>query len=218
MAAVSLCFALSSCQPAHYYPEVVGEASPPAIIKGTTTTITTTTTTPPPTTVPPPPPRVIPPSTVAKPAPNPFAASVRFNEAISLVEYPWQEVIPDWQIVLRPSRTGYLAQTFLGQQRIEVYIRLNISSSEWAGIITHEIGHAVDSRYNTWDRRDEYGRIRGIGGQWYACSGCTDFATGSGDYAESFSYRFSPPHQWRSRMGSPPNSAQLSRLEHLFWP
>jgi hypothetical protein len=70
-------------------------------------------------------------------------------------------------------------------------------------VIGHEPGHAYDTAHLTPATRRAWQLARGIPvtTPWYGCSGCTDFATPAGDFAEVYA-------QWAS--GSGTNDSELA--------
>lgn len=145
------------------------------------------------------------------------SAEDRGKAALGLVRYPWQTL--GFEVVFHGPRKGYLAITYIGGQRIEVYVRRCQSVDSIASILGHEFAHAVDHRYMTDAERAEYLALRGISPRpWFGCNRCSDFATPAGDFAEVFAYLKSPPSRFRSRLGRPPSAEQAVDLERFYFP
>ena len=136
--------------------------------------------------------------------------------AISMLAYPWQDL--GYSVEFRPGRSGVLGLTYPDQRRIEVYVRDCQSVESVASVFGHEVGHAVDDTFNDGARREEWQLIRGFRADWYACSGCSDYVSGSGDFAEVFSFLKSASGRFRSAVAGPPSPEQAVLLERFFYP
>lgn len=138
--------------------------------------------------------------------------------ALARIAYPWRDL--GFEVVFRPGRRGYLGTTFVADRRIEVYVRTCQTVASVANVTGHELGHAVDVTYNTEARRDAWARARGFdpAAPWFGCSGCTDYETGAGDFAESFAWLKAPRAEFMSRMAPAPTDDQAPRLEPFFHP
>ena len=99
--------------------------------------------------------------------------------------------LPGWQIAFLPPHTGFQGRTF-PDRGVEVYVSSGNTARAVSYDLAHEIGHAVDLTYSTRALRLAYRSIRGIPAAtlWFGCA-IPDFATPSGDFAESFGRR--PP-------------------------
>jgi len=66
--------------------------------------------------------------------------------------------------------------------------------------------------------RADYRRIRGLDDRpWYpGCSGCSDYASPVGDWAETFAYRLLGEGSFASTPASRPTAAQLTALTPIF--
>ena len=136
--------------------------------------------------------------------------------ALPRLSYPWQNL--GYTVQFLPGRSGILGMTYPDERRIEVYVRECQSVDSVAHVFGHEIGHAVDDRFNDAGRRQEWKRIRGFEAEWYTCRGCSDYRTGSGDFAEVFSLLKAPPDRFRSAVAGPPSPEQAGQLERFFHP
>ena len=139
-------------------------------------------------------------------------------EAVRLVHFDLTR-LPGWQIAFLPARPGFQGRTFPDLRRIEVYVSSGDSARMVSYDLAHEIGHAVDLTYSTRASRLAFRSIRGIPAAtlWFGCGDCPDFATPSGDFAESFGFIVTDPaFDWRSKMGPRPTAAQRAAIVALY--
>lgn len=137
--------------------------------------------------------------------------------ALSLVAYDWERI--GFHIKFMSAKSGYRGGTFPYEELIEIYVRPELTVEEIAQDIAHELGHAFDWVFNTQDERQLYQMVRGHPADrgWFACSGCTDYATPAGDFAETFAYWTldqSLPH--RGLITTPPSEQQIALLESVL--
>ncbi|MEZ5225795.1 MAG: hypothetical protein R2710_03720 [Acidimicrobiales bacterium] len=194
--------------------------SAPATAPSTTTTSTTVPPTAPPTTLPPTtlPPATLPPTTLpaTTSAPAPATPQERGAQALGRISYDWNGRLPGWSITFAPGRSGVFGYTYVGEQRIEIFVRDSMSDALLAHVIAHELGHAVDVTLNNGDDRATWAAARGIEGvQWWPGDGVTDFATGAGDFAEAFAVWQVGAANYRSTAAGVPTAEQLSLLAGL---
>ncbi len=178
---------------------------------------------PPATTAPTQPPATNPPTT-APPREGPtvmasaMSADERIDRALAMVQLDWANMLPGWTLEFRGPRDGYQGVTFPKQHLIQVYIRSSSTPTLIAHVIAHEVGHAVDVTYLDDDDRSGFSIMRGRSANavWWAGDGATDFASGAGDWAESFSWwATGGVGQWRSDLGSPPDAVQQLAISGL---
>lgn len=139
-------------------------------------------------------------------------------EAVRLVHFDLAR-LPGWQIAFLPARAGFQGRTFPDRRRIEVYVSSRDTARTASYNLAHEIGHAVDLTYSTRASRLAYRNIRGIPAAtlWFGCGDCPDFATPSGDFAESFGLTVTDPaFDWRSKMGARPTAVQRAAIVALY--
>ncbi len=88
------------------------------------------------------------------------------------------------------ARSGVMGLTYLNENRIEMFVRSceKQPAELLRHVMAHELGHAWDTTKMSDAKRTAYLAARGIptSTPWYGCSGCTDFATPAGDYAEVY--------------------------------
>jgi hypothetical protein len=143
-------------------------------------------------------------------------ALVREQAALALIGFPWQQL--QYDIVFMAPRPGIRAMTIFGQHRIEVYARPNDNARLLAFDIAHELGHAIDVTRNTGETRRKWLKARGIDPStpWFGCSGCSDFNTPAGDFAETFALFLLGPGHFSGRIAPPPTTEQVPALAAFF--
>ena len=144
------------------------------------------------------------------------AAAQRGRDALESLDYPWREL--GYSIEFREYSGGRLGSANSRTKRIVVYVKSGQSKQSLRVTIAHELGHALDFEHATVARRDEYRMVRRIdrSAPWYPCSGCRDYASPAGDWAEVFAYWLAGPGDFRSEVAGPPDARQLQRLARLF--
>lgn|GEM_PF-5989462 len=136
--------------------------------------------------------------------------------ALENISYPWQELLPEWSIDFKPSRKGYLGLTEVGAQQIIIYVRPGQSEMSISHVLAHEMGHAVDVSLNSQDDRLAWQNARKINGRpWWPSNAASDYATGAGDFAESFAVWQVGPTYYQGQIASSPSSSQIKLLKEL---
>ncbi|MDH3295747.1 MAG: hypothetical protein OER95_15625 [Acidimicrobiia bacterium] len=149
-------------------------------------------------------------------APADNSPEARGRRALAALSFPWESRLPGWTIVFLDGRSGLYGLTLVDDKRIEVYVRNDQSQDLLVHIVAHEIGHAVDVTLNDGPDRRRWQDIRGIGADpWWPDAAASDFRTGAGDFAESFAYWQTGSANYRSKLGPPPNEAQLQLMAEL---
>lgn len=119
------------------------------------------------------------------------------------------------------ARKGYMGLTHLDERRIELFVRACGTQSDelLRHVMAHELGHAYDTTHNTATQRRAWQKARGIPAStpWYGCSGCTDFATPAGDFAEVYAQWARGSSTNRSELAGDVPPAQLAALATQFF-
>ena len=149
---------------------------------------------------------------------SPMAGTVeeRGAAALALIKYPWERT--GYSIVFTGPNDGLMGLTDPNRKHITIYVRPAQSTTDIARVLGHEIGHSVDFTMTTDGERADYRRIRGLDDRpWYpSCSGCSDYASPVGDWAETFAYWLLGEGSFASTLGSRPTAAQLTALTPIF--
>jgi hypothetical protein len=160
------------------------------------------------------------PSKVARAAPRATSAPDEVGaEALTLLNYPWQQRLRVTIEFLGP-RAGMRAYSHSfgnGSGLIEAYVRPGDSARLVALSVAHELGHLIDTTYLSDQDRAEWLRIRGRPDvAWWTCDGCTDFNTGSGDFAETFAAWQVGAFDYRSQVAPYPTADEMASLTRYF--
>lgn len=120
-----------------------------------------------------------------------------------------------------PGKSGYLGLTHLQERRIDVYVRdCGAQSDELLRhVVAHELGHAYDTTHLGSAQRAAWQAARGIPAStdWYGCSGCTDFATPAGDFAEVYAQWARGVDSNRSELAGDVPAGELEALAAEFF-
>ena len=119
-------------------------------------------------------------------------------EAEALISYDWQTVLDGWTVSYEGDAPGYRGMTHTQSKTITIYLDAGDTSHDVAGILAHEIGHAIDVVHMTDDARAQWLEARGMPRAWWPGNGLSDFHVGAGDFAEGVASLIS---------GSPSDSA-----------
>ena len=97
-----------------------------------------------------------------------------------------------------------------------MYVGEGETAQSLAGILAHELGHAIDvTHFNDADRGAWLEARDQSGAQWWPDAYASDFETGAGDWAEAFAYwALRDPNS--SRLAGTPNARQLDVVEKLL--
>ncbi len=140
----------------------------------------------------------------------------RGEAALDSIAYPWRDRLPGWEIRFVPADRGAYGYTLTEERVIEINVRPDQPADLLVHVIAHELGHALDVTYNDGDDRRRWQEARGIDdAPWWPGSRAADFATGAGDFAESFAAWQVGPGEFRSELGEPPTGPQLDLLAEL---
>lgn len=141
------------------------------------------------------------------------------DEALGRISYPWQSNLPGWTIEFLPGRAGLLGGTWPYEKRIEIYVRDGQDANEVAFTAAHELGHAIDVTLLSGADRETWRQTRHLppDAPWWVASGATDFASGAGDWAESFAV-WQIGGRSQSRLAGQPGAAELAVMAQLAQP
>ncbi|MEM9134123.1 MAG: hypothetical protein AAF962_11015 [Actinomycetota bacterium] len=140
----------------------------------------------------------------------------RGAEALARISYPWQQMLPGWTIEFHEATAGAYGYTLTRERHIDIYVRPDQSDHLLAHVVAHEIGHAVDVSLNDGDDRRRWQEQRHIeADQWWPDNRAADFATGAGDFAESFAAWQVGTYSFRSEIAAPPTDADLTLVAEL---
>lgn len=152
----------------------------------------------------------------ALPAEEPGLAQLTGAQALELIEYDWQTELPEWTIEFLGEQPGRLGYAFFQERRIEIYVRSQQTAYDVATVVAHELGHAVDVSKFTADDRETWLAVRGLEDhRWWPVPGASsDFASGAGDWAESFAHWLLDDTS-QSELGEEPDAEELAVLADL---
>ena len=126
-----------------------------------------------------------------------------------------------FRVEFAPARRGYMGLTHLDERRIQVFVRACGTQSDelLRHVMAHELGHAYDTTHMTDALRRAWMAARGMpaGTDWYGCSGCTDFATPAGDFAEVYAQWARGVSTNRSELAGDVAPGQLAELAARFF-
>jgi hypothetical protein len=169
-------------------------------------------------------PKIVAPPVVTTHAP-PVAAAIAprspaevGRQALALITYPWQQRL-NATINFEGPRNGMRAfsTSYPGYSVVTVYVRPTDTVQMTAVNIAHELGHLIDWLYLTDNDRAQWLSARGRpDATWFTCDGCTDYSTGSGDFAETFAAWQVAPVDYRSRLAPLPSPAEMQQLSRFF--
>lgn len=135
--------------------------------------------------------------------------------AMKKVNWDWRP--GGWTIKFYPGRKNYLGMTNEKEREILIWIRPEHSPTEVAASLVHELAHAFDLIYLTPELRKDWLKARGLppATPWYSCDECSDYKSGSGDFAESVSWTLQGANgaRFRSKLGQPPNEEQQALIK-----
>ncbi len=138
--------------------------------------------------------------------------------ALEAVQFPWREELPGWQVEFVSGAGNIAGYTWSREERIEVFVRPGATSSDLARILAHELGHAIDVSKNSGDERRDWLSARGAeDAPWWPGNGLADFATGAGDFAESFAVWQIGDGDYRGELAPVPTPEHIELLERLSY-
>jgi hypothetical protein len=148
--------------------------------------------------------------TTAAPAPTPQSVG---EQAQALLPFDLQAALPGWTIIYSGPDSGFRGLTYPYDNSIEMFVRDTDTPTSLAGILAHEIGHAIDVTYLDDGQRDSWREARGIASEpWWPDAYASDFQSGAGDFAESFAY-WAVGDPSSSQLAGAPTPEQLAVLQ-----
>ncbi len=154
-------------------------------------------------------------ATSAAVAAEPGSPAALGAAAEALLPFDWQATLPGWTINYKPADQTFRGLTFPYEKSIDMYIRADDTPESVAGILAHEIGHALDVTFLDGDERATWLDARSASDtQWWPDAYATDFQTGAGDFAESFAF-WATGDKSSSHVGGEPTDAQVAVLMDL---
>jgi len=136
-------------------------------------------------------------------------------QAEALLPFDWQSALPGWKIVYAGPDQGFRGLTYPYDKTIEMFVRDDDTAASLAGILAHEIGHAIDVTHLSDGDRDDWREARNIENvQWWPDAYASDFHSGAGDFAEAFAYwALGDPSS--SQVAGTPTQSQLQTLRSI---
>ena len=160
-------------------------------------------------------PSSVPPSTAPADRFDPATLGAR---AEALLPFDIEATLPGWTVEYRGSDPDYRGLTFPYDKTVELYVRPTDTPESLAGILAHELGHALDVTYFDQDARQQWLTVRDrANAQWWPDAYASDFETGAGDFAEAFAL-WAIDDASSSRLAGPPDATELAVLETLVSP
>ena len=137
-------------------------------------------------------------------------------QAEALLPFSWRQILPDWDVVYLESDPQFRGLTYPYDQSIELFVRDDDTPESLAGILAHELAHAIDVQYLDDGDRNEWAEARRIeDASWWPDAFARDFQTGAGDFAESFAFwALGDPSS--SELGGAPNAEQRALIEKFL--
>lgn len=137
-------------------------------------------------------------------------------EAEALLPFDWETILPGWTIEYRGPDTEFRGLTYPYDKSIELFVRSDDTANSLAGILAHELGHAIDVTHLSDGERSDWRDTRSIEDhQWWPDAYASDFETGAGDFAEAFAY-WAVQDPSSSQIAHQPTTSQLTALESLL--
>lgn len=136
--------------------------------------------------------------------------------AEALLPFQWNELLPDWKITYKGSDKEFRGLTYPYDRSIEIYVRDDDTANSLAGILAHELGHAIDVTHLDDGDRSTWTETRSIdAAPWWPDAYASDFETGAGDFAEAFAF-WAVQDPSSSRIAHQPTTSQIATLEALI--
>lgn len=102
-----------------------------------------------------------------------------------LVPWDFRMALPGWTIIHASPHPEWRGVTNSVERTVTLFDRPDDTPATAAGVLVHELGHAVDLQVLDNADRAAWLELRGFDGPWWARDGQVDFAVGAGDFAEA---------------------------------
>ena len=137
-------------------------------------------------------------------------------EAEALLPFDWEAILPGWEINYLGSDDRFRGLTYPYDKSIDMFVRDSDTAESLAGILAHELAHAIDVEHFGDGERNDWRDARDLGeAPWWPDAYAGDFATGAGDFAESFAY-WALGDNSSSELGGNPTDEQLQLIESFL--
>jgi len=137
-------------------------------------------------------------------------------QAEALLPFDWETLLPGWEINYLGQDSTFRGLTYPYDRSIDMFVRDTDTPESLAGILAHELGHAIDVEYFDDGDRNQWRNAREIDdAPWWPDAYSRDFQTGAGDFAESFAF-WAVGDPSSSELGDNPNADQLALIENYL--
>ena len=106
-------------------------------------------------------------------------------QAEAMIGYDWKSILPEWTVTYMNDSARYKGLTQRSTKSIVIYVDAGAAAHDVAGVLAHEIGHAIDITHLDDDARVRWLKARDLPMVWWAGDGLSDFSVGAGDFAEA---------------------------------
>jgi len=107
------------------------------------------------------------------------------QRAEATVDFDFRAALPSWEIGYGTHHPDFLGVTYSAEKTITVHVAPGASVESVAGVLMHEVGHALDLERLDDSQRAEWITLRNMPAAWWPGDGLSDFAVGAGDFAEA---------------------------------
>jgi len=113
-----------------------------------------------------------------------FAATMGAAAEAS-IDFDFRSQLEGWEFRFDDDHPSLHGLTRSDEQLVIVHVEQDATVDMVASVLMHEVGHAIDLDRMTDEQRAEWIELRGIPAVWWTGNGLSDFAVGSGDFAEA---------------------------------
>ncbi len=108
-------------------------------------------------------------------------------EAEASIDFDFRAALPGWDIGFADDHPDFLGVTRSEDKSIVVHVEPDATVDVIAGVLMHEVGHALDLERMNDSQRSEWIQLRDMPATWWPGNGLSDFSVGAGDFAEAVS-------------------------------